>query len=232
MPCVGGGYGFSGKAPTPVIPPLSRVRPDRVSSLPSAHSFSHRLCSTNSVCVSSSFHFLGMPASRCNQKSSSLSTILLDNHSYPDPHSLFPGKAASASISSRRRKSILFHCSCHCRAVSLRASRSLSLNSFICLDASGRELDGAPSEHVSPSVISQDGSPCRLIHLLKPSLRLHSSRGEEEYSGAPVAHIFKVHFSVGTMLIKQTVPLDAPLIFQKNCKRSLRLSWLSGSHVS
>lgn len=36
---------------------------------------------------------------------------------------------------------------------------------FFFLDASGRKLNRALIEHVSPSAVSQDGSRCQLIHL-------------------------------------------------------------------
>lgn len=96
-----------------------------------------------------------------------------------------------------KSKSILLSRSCCCGTITFRVEEFVSqlLN---YLDASGGKLNRALTEHVSPSVISQDGSRCQLIHL--SSLALVSTTAEGRRNKVDFLHhkvIFEwnTHFS-------------------------------------
>lgn len=88
-------------------------------------------------------------------------------------------------------------------------------------DTSGRKLSRAPIEHVSPSVISQDGSPWRLIHLFSPASGSTTAEGRRNTVEFPHHKPMRC-FLRGTMLIKLTV---LPLILGNWINKK---SWVLG----
>lgn len=91
----------------------------------------------------------------------------------------------------------------------------------VCQATSGRKLSRAPIEHVPPSVISQDGSPWRLIHLFSPAPGSTTAEGRRNTAEFP-HHKPTRCFLRGTMLIKLTV---LPLILGNGINKK---SWVLG----
>lgn len=106
-----------------------------------------------------------------------------------------------------KSKSISVYCLRRCRSVALRVEEFLS-QLLIYLGASGEKLNRTPTEHASPSVISEDGFLCQLIHLFSLASLSTTAERRRNPVESPMHKPMRC-FLRKTMLIKQTSP---PLI--------------------